>query len=58
MIYATIQQNNISYINSDGYKTLQGMSAMEVNKNLEKFRNFFSQNFEICQSAVLCRPEK
>ena len=31
---------------------------MDVNKNLEKFRNFFSQNFEICQPAVLCRPEK
>jgi hypothetical protein len=29
-----------------------------MNKNLEEFRNFFSQNFEIYQSAVLRRPEK
>jgi len=57
MIYATIQKNNITY----KYRWLlkfKRKSAVEVNKDLEKLRTFFSQNFEICQWTVLCRPER
>jgi hypothetical protein len=32
--------------------------AVEMMRNLEKFRNLFSKNFEILSAAVLCRPEK
>ena len=30
---------------------------MEVNKNLEKFRNHFSKNFEILQPFVICKVQ-
>jgi len=48
MIYATIRQHSFS----NKFKLLLFFikgRGLDVNKNFEKFRNLFSQNFEILQ---------
>ena len=45
MICATIRKNIFLY-NYRWLLNYRGESVREINKNLEKFRNFFSQNFE------------